>query len=838
MQPTGPQLERLQQALLSAYPRLEHVRSMVRIHLDADLDAIVPLYGQNQTDTLFALIEHYAAQPGGMHRLIQAARAGNPGNQLLAAVAAEFLAIDFDPKPIRKQRGEILWGNVPPKPAAPLLGRDGLLSDLLARLTAGHSPALSTDGLPGVGKTALAVALAHDERVRQVLPDGVLWGGLGVNPDVVTVQNQWAAALGVELADEPDVHRRLELLSRVLGDRHVLVVIDDAWDIEAAQALRLSSPHAVHLLTTRDRMIARAFAGAGQQVHVPELEAVPAFELLERLAPEACATDAEAARALVQTVGELPLAIEVLGGYLGGHDLTVFPDLAGEAFAAMSDAKQRLALAIERLGGQPGKKETLEAVIRMSVDALPLEASVAFWSLGAFAPKPATFDRAAAQAVTLAEASTLALLVGRNLVEAADGLLAVHQVVHDVMAGAVPGAAVKRHRDHYLDLVNENREDWQRIEAVYDQVRYAWERLVESEKPSPLQLEFVWRLSTYHERRGIWQDELTWCTQALAYAQAEALVSEQALLLDRIGSVHSALGDGRRALDYFEQALPLHRQAGAKEGETTTLNNMGLAFLALGESAEAGTHFEQAFDLSQQVDDPGGRAAFLNNLGSLYDEAGDWSAALQHYEQSLELYVRAGDRSGGLIALNNIGHILWNDKRFDEAGAIQRQIVALAHEIGDVKSEAAGHSNLAAVLVRQGRMEKALYHARQSIELLEQHRLPQDRTGQTLAQKRAFLARLSGATPAPPIGERTSVKKLCALVIMARQGDEELGSLLTAKLQQMTASEHLHIAQRRFLILLMEILAGNDHPDLNELTPDLHAAIQTVLASLTEADDN
>jgi len=76
MQPTGPQIERLHQDLLSAYPRLEHVRAMVRIHLDVDLDAIVPLYGQNQADILFALIEHYASQPGGMHRLIRAARVG------------------------------------------------------------------------------------------------------------------------------------------------------------------------------------------------------------------------------------------------------------------------------------------------------------------------------------------------------------------------------------------------------------------------------------------------------------------------------------------------------------------------------------------------------------------------------------------------------------------------------------------------------------------------------------------------------------------------------------------------------------------------------------------
>lgn len=541
MQPTGPQLERLHQALLSAYPSESTLRQMVRIHLDASLDAIVPLHRQNQTDIIFDLIEHYAAQSGGLHQLIHAAQAGNGGNPALAALAPEFLVIDFDPLPIKPDRPIRLWVNVPAKPAKPLLGRDAPLDDLVSRLRTGHSPALSTDGLPGVGKTALAVALAYDERVRQVLPDGVLWGGLGVNPDVVTIQNQWATALGLDLADEPDVHRRAQRLSAVLGERRVLVVIDDAWEVAAAQALRLSSPHIVHLLTTRDRKIAREFAGAGQQVHVPELAPAPAYKLLERLAPEACAADPEAAQALIKTVGELPLAIEVLGGYLAAP---VLRKAQADALAAMTDARRRLALARERLGGQPGKRETLDAVIRLSVEALPAEAATVFWALGAFAPKPATFDLAAAEAVTGAAAVLLDLLAQRNLVEVGDGeTLAVHQVVHDVMAGATPAEVVARHAGYYLDLVNEDDEDWRRIEQVYEQVRFAWQQMILGEDPSPELFQFVSHLSTYQRRRGIWQDKLAWCNRALSYVSIDEAVG------------HPDLESDRQALERIQQKM-------------------------------------------------------------------------------------------------------------------------------------------------------------------------------------------------------------------------------------------------------------------------------------------
>ncbi|MCB0056583.1 MAG: tetratricopeptide repeat protein, partial [Caldilineaceae bacterium] len=413
----------------------------------------------------------------------------------------------------------------------------------------------------------------------------------------------WAAALGVDLADEQDVYRRRERLSTVLGDRPVLVVLDDAWENEAAQTLRLSSMYAVHLLTTRNRAIARAFAGAQQQVHVPELDPDPAYELLERPAPEACAADPAAARRLVQTVGELPLAIEVLGGYLAGHDLTVFPDLAKDAFEALEDTKRRLAIATDRLGGQPGKRQTLEAAIRLSVEALPPKVATAFWSLGAFAPKPATFDRAAAQAVTQAEPGTLALLVGRNLVDAANGVLAVHQVVHDVMARALPGKAVEEHRGYYLGLVHEDREDWQRIEAVYAQVRFAWQQLVEDGKLSPRLFQFVGQLGAYQERRGIWQDKLAWCHQALAYAQTEMLVKEQASLLVHLGYGYSALGDKLQALDYYVQSLPLRRQVGDKGGEAITLLNAGVALWQLDDQAQAMERFEAFLQVCAMIDE-------------------------------------------------------------------------------------------------------------------------------------------------------------------------------------------------------------------------------------------
>jgi tetratricopeptide (TPR) repeat protein len=58
---------------------------------------------------------------------------------------------------------------------------------------------------------------------------------------------------------------------------------------------------------------------------------------------------------------------------------------------------------------------------------------------------------------------------------------------------------------------------------------------------------------------------------------------EEAVCLDRIGKMYSALGEKQKALEYYTQALALRRAMGNRAGEATTLNNIGLVYSDLGE---------------------------------------------------------------------------------------------------------------------------------------------------------------------------------------------------------------------------------------------------------------
>ena len=67
-----------------------------------------------------------------------------------------------------------------------LLGRDDLLELVKKYLMVdNHQAPIALSGLPGIGKTTLAVALTRDRQVQAHFCDGILWAGLGPRPNVL-----------------------------------------------------------------------------------------------------------------------------------------------------------------------------------------------------------------------------------------------------------------------------------------------------------------------------------------------------------------------------------------------------------------------------------------------------------------------------------------------------------------------------------------------------------------------------------------------------------------------------------------------------------------------------
>ena len=424
-----------------------------------------------------------------------------------------------------------VWAGVPRMPNH-FVGRETQVAELVRKLCSGGSYALSAEGLPGVGKTTLAVALAHHQDVLAHFADGVLWAGLGPHAAASSALLDWADALDVDLTDIAEDKDRSKELKKAIGDRALLLIIDDAWEREPADLLRCGGPNCVHLLTTRNQRIALNSPDTSKPSK--SLRRRPPASSCTALAPKAYDAGPELADRLLEAVGYLPLAIELLGGYLNAGESLYYAAKSRQALDELTDPARRLALAGQRIGSDDVM--TLEETIALSLDGLREESASAvdvFYQLGAFAPKPARFSLAAAEAVTQGDAAIFALLADRNLLEIAqDESHTLHQTLWDVARTQTADETYHRHRDYYLALVDEDRQNWQRIEAVYGQIKQAWQRTL-GEADKPRLLDFVWALRLYQERRGLWQDYLAWANHGLEWTRANDEQSDEATLLNQ-----------------------------------------------------------------------------------------------------------------------------------------------------------------------------------------------------------------------------------------------------------------------------------------------------------------
>ena len=192
-------------------------------------------------------------------------------------------------------------------------------------------------GMPGVGKTALAVHVAH--RLRDQFPDRQLFIDLRAHtPGQQPVSPEAALAgllrtVGVDRRHLPgDLEGRISLWrDRMAGQRAVLV-LDNAASSGQVTPLLPGAEGSLVLVTSRRYL--GDLPGAVMPVQLDCLPPDEARVMFLRLAPSA-AIQAQEVDEIVQLAGYLPLAISLLARVYAKHPAWTLTDLAAEAKASL-----------------------------------------------------------------------------------------------------------------------------------------------------------------------------------------------------------------------------------------------------------------------------------------------------------------------------------------------------------------------------------------------------------------------------------------------------------------------------------------------------------------------
>lgn len=582
------------------------------------------------------------------------------------------------------------------------------------------TPVIVVTGMPGVGKTALAVHWAHS--VRHRFPDGHLFLDLRGFSDRGALSptealGQALRALGVPsrriLADADEM---AALYRSQLATRSMLIVLDDAANSEQIGPLLPAGSSCLVVITSRNVLGGLVARYCARTVPLDVFTDTEAQALIRTVAGRE-RTDAEpgAVAELAHLCAHLPLAVSVAAA-----NLAIRPQQSvAETVRALRDEEWRHSLSLD---GDLG--EIVWVAFDHSYQGLTDDLQRAFRLIGLVDCPTLTPEATGALLLTTPPAARRALngLAGANLVQAvADDRYRLHDLLREYARGRA------RDEDARLDqeATVQRLATWY-LAAAQQAGRFLdrYRRTIRQEQARPpIGADPAERVRSL----GWFERERTNITALIRQVAARGLDQLTWELAD-------AVYDHLELRRYSSNNIAVHRlglQAAAREkhqlAQFFMRHHIAVSLGQLGRYKDAIAQELAALEISRRIQDRYGEAVALNHIAQIEYYCGEYRHALTRAEGALEIRRYLGDQHSEAETLDTLAQIHEGLSNYRDALERAEEALALHSALHDQRGEAQTRVNLARIHLGMGRDGEALAYAARALEIRQRE---EDRHGE------------------------------------------------------------------------------------------------------------
>jgi WD40 repeat protein len=236
-------------------------------------------------------------------------------------------------------------------------------------------------GAGGYGKTTLAKVLAHDADIQDAYLDGVLWAELGEKPEnLLSVVSDLITRLTGEPPGLETINAAAGALAEALGDRRILLIVDDAWREQDLRPFLQGGCNTTRLVTTRIDSV------LPQEAIRQPVDAMREREALQLLAaglpPEQVAAERQNLGKLAARLGEWAQLLKIVNGFLRDRVKTGEP--LPRAIAGVNQRLDAKGLVAFDARNEAERKRAVARSIGVSLDLLDPNERARFGELGVF----------------------------------------------------------------------------------------------------------------------------------------------------------------------------------------------------------------------------------------------------------------------------------------------------------------------------------------------------------------------------------------------------------------------------------------------------------------------